>query len=119
MVMEEQNLAVLSASKFWLKAIRRANIKENTSAVDTGCNGGLTGNHPELLRVSYGNDDPGPAGLAPKVREKGYLGSKEVRLKRLNPEAERRNGRVSPSRYLSLFAAATKKARNSGVCHRA
>jgi hypothetical protein len=31
-----------------------------------------------------------PASLAPKLREKGYLVFKEVGLKRLNPETERR-----------------------------
>jgi PilZ domain-containing protein len=50
----------------------------------------LQRNHPGFCGFLTGNDDLGPTGLAPQMRQEGYLVFKEVGLKRLNPAAERR-----------------------------
>jgi hypothetical protein len=50
----------------------------------------IRANHPLSSWFHTSNDNTGVAGLAPEVRQQGYLVFKGVGLKRLNPEAERR-----------------------------
>ena len=59
-----------------------------------GCDGlepGFTGNRRKSSRFVTANDTSELASLAPKVRDRGYLASEGVSLKRTaNPEAQRR-----------------------------